>query len=111
MGLRSRILLRRPLKEIERYAIGYGLRKFCLRVEDGYFEEEGWDFWIENGQAIRIKYEGPMRRLYISFYSNEVKIEPIEAQTIQKHFGWTPRYAFNIGTYEDARVDHMLLGG
>ena len=111
MGLRSRILLPRPLEDIERYAIGYGLRKFCKRVEDGYFEEEGWDFWIENGRAIRIKYQGPHRRMYISFYSNEVDIEPIEAATINKHFGWTPQYAFNVGTYETQRIDHWLLGG
>ncbi len=111
MGLRSRILLRRPLKDIERNAIGYGLRKFCTRVEDGYFEEEGWDFWIENGSALRIKYQGPMRRMYVSFYSSEVEIEPVEGATIAAHFGWTPRYAFNIGAYQDEPVDHLLLGG
>ena len=111
MGLRSRILLRRPLSEVEHNAIGYGLRKFCSRVEAGYFEEEGWDFWIEDGNALRIKYRGPIRRMYISFYSNEVEIEPVEAATLKAYFGWEPRYAFNIGAYEDEPVDHLLLGG
>ncbi len=111
MGLRSRILLPHPLNEVEQNAIGYGLRKFCKQVEDGYFEEEGWDFWVENGSAIRINYRGRMRRLYISFYSNEVEIDPLEAAIITAKFGWTPRYAFNVGAYEDERVDHLLLGG
>ncbi|MFK7845837.1 MAG: DUF6368 family protein [Rhodothermales bacterium] len=111
MGLRSRILLRRPLNDIERNAIGYGLRKFCSRVESGYFEEEGWDFWIENGKAIRVNFRGPMRRMYISFYSNEIRIDPLEAAKIAEHFGWTPHYAFNIGTYAHQPEDHLLLGG
>lgn len=111
MGLRSRILLPHPLNEKEHYAIGYGLRKFCARVEEGYFEEEGWDFWIENGSAIRIKFSGPMRRMYISFYPSEVEIEPVEAATIKAHFGWTPQYAFNVGAYEHEPADHLLLGG
>ena len=111
MGLRSRILLRHPLTDSQRDSIGYGLRKFCTQVEDGYFEEEGWDFWISNGRAIRVNYRGQMRRMYISFYSNEVDIDPVEAKIIAQHYGWTPTYAFNVGAYQTERVDHLLLGG
>ena len=111
MGLRARILLRKPLSEQERSAIGYGLRKFCRRVENGYFEEEGWDFWVENGEAIRIRYKGAMRRLYISFYATDEEIGEREAQTIYSCFGWRPMSAFTVGAYEEQRADHLLLGG
>ncbi len=111
MGLRSRILLPKPLTDLEQDAIGYGLRKFCTQVEDGYFEEEGWDFWISDGRAIRVNYQGKMRRMYISFYSNEVDIDPTEAKIIANHFGWMPTYAFNVGAYQTHRADHLLLGG
>lgn len=111
MGLRARILLPRALSEEEHFAIGYGLRKFCKRVEPGYFEEEGWDFWIENGKALRIHYRGTGRRLYISFYENDQEIDEAEARAVKACFGWMPRSAFTVGAYEVARVDHLLLGG
>ena len=111
MGLRARILLRKPLTEEERNAIGFGLRKFCSKVENGYFDEEGWDFWVSNGEAIRIKYNGPLRRLFISFYESEEEITLREARTIYSCFGWRPTSAFAVGSYEDTRVDHLLLGG
>ena len=111
MGLRARILLRKSLTEEERNAIGYGLRKFCNRVEDGYFDEEGWDFWVSNGKAIRIKYKGPMRRLYISFYPSDEEIDSKEARAIYSCFGWCPISAFTVGSYEETRADHLLLGG
>ena len=111
MGLRARIMLPHALREEEHQAIGRGLRKFCARIEEGYFDEEGWDFWIEDGKAIRIKYKGPGRRLYISFYANDEEIEDREAMALAKYFGWFPRSAFIVGTYEESRADHMLLGG
>ena len=111
MGLRARILLRKPLIEEERNAIGFGLRKFCKQVEDGYFDEEGWDFWVSNGKALRITYSGPMRRLYISFYPSDEEITAREARALQACFGWYPTSAFTVGTYEETRADHLLLGG
>ncbi len=111
MGLRARILLRKPLTEQERNALGYGLRKFCHRVEDGYFDEEGWDFWIDNGKALRIKYRGPIRRLFISFYASDEEIDEREARSICTCFGWRPASAFTVGAYEESRADHLLLGG
>lgn len=111
MGLHARILLRKPLSEEERNAIGFGLRKFCKQVENGYFDEEGWDFWVSNGKAIRIKYNGPMRRLYISFYPSDEEIDEREAKAIHACFGWYPTSAFTVGAYEETRVDHLLLGG
>ena len=111
MGLRARILLRKPLTEQERNAIGFGLRKFCSKVENGYFDEEGWDFWVSDGKAIRIKYTGPMRRLFISFYENDEEISLKEARTIYSCFGWRPMSAFTVGAYQETRVDHLLLGG
>ena len=111
MGLRARILLRNPLSEEERNAIGFGLRKFCKQVENGYFDEEGWDFWVANGKAIRINYKGPMRRLYISFYPSDEEIENREARALHTCFGWCPTSAFTVGAYEETRADHLLLGG
>jgi hypothetical protein len=111
MGLRARILLPRPLPEHYVNGIEQGLRRISADFEPGLFDEEGWDFSLANGYPIRIRYRGPARRLYISFYTNETLIDEKEAELIGACFKWKPAYAFTIGSYETEPCDHHLLGG
>ena len=111
MGLRARILLRKPLTDNHINVLEQGLRKISTDFEPGLFDEEGWDFSLANGYPIRIRYRGPARRLYMSFYTNETIIDEQEAEMIGAGFGWKPTYAFTVGTYETEPCDHHLLGG
>ncbi|MEZ4700194.1 MAG: DUF6368 family protein [Rhodothermales bacterium] len=111
MGLRARILLPRPLTEKHIEILEQGLRKISTDFEPGLFDEEGWDFSLANGYPIRIRYRGPARRLYMSFYTNETLIDDHEAEVIGACFGWKPTYAFTVGSYETEASDHHLIGG
>ena len=111
MGPRARILLRHPLTDHDRDMIGNWLNQICASVEDGYLEEEGWDFWLENGYPVKINYRGRARRLFVSFYPNEEIIDEPEARAILRSFGFTPTFAFKLGSYLDSREDHHLLAG
>ncbi len=111
MGLRARILLPKPLTINHVKGIEGGLRKTSTDLEPGFSEEEGWDFAVTNGYPIRIKYRGPARRMYISFYTNEALIDEKEAAMIAGCFGWKPAYAFTLGSYQVDPCDHHLLGG
>ena len=111
-GLNARILLSRPLTELQCARILQWLNTICETIEaDETSEVAGWDCWIANGYPLRIRYKGPARKLFLTLYEEENEVDADAAQEIQRNFGWRPAHAISIGAYDTAPIDHNLLGG